>query len=583
MHYPWWYVPGLTSPMIIAVVAIFHVIVSHYAVGGGILLARENAFAIKKKENNYRAYWKKHSQFFVLLTVVYGAITGVGIWWTIGLSSPLATELLIRTFLFGWAIEWAFFVVEIVAAFAFYYYWDRLPGKDHARIGWIYALAAWISLVLITGITSFMLNSASLLAPPGSDRLESFWKAFLNMQFIPQTIARTGGALVLSTFYVYFHAAWSEKNDNVREKVVQRMRLPSLIGILLMIAAIPLWYFWLPQSSKMMLESAAALNIFLVLFFAICGAAMFLILIGPVRAPKKVSTGFAIALLLFGFAAVSTGEFIREAIRKPFIVDQLVYGNQIQTNEVEKIRKKGILASGYWTRIHMEKLQKKYPKLKIVESITAESSPIVPGRILPVQYSAPQSGAAQFREISNKDGVEPIPLGQNPVFKPASTENGSGLVPAAPPSLPKAANPTAPEKEEKPANKASSRGVLPIDNTIQQGNPSLLKISEEDRIDLGKTIFLYHCNDCHSTKHGYAAVGPLLTGRTNEEIRNLVLNLNRPGFYMPPWCGNQVEAELLTQYLASIRPEIPENILGTDKLEKKKEDPAPKESNPGTP
>jgi AGZA family xanthine/uracil permease-like MFS transporter len=35
---------------------------------------------------------------FILLTVVYGAITGVGIWWTIGLASPLATEALIHIF-----------------------------------------------------------------------------------------------------------------------------------------------------------------------------------------------------------------------------------------------------------------------------------------------------------------------------------------------------------------------------------------------------------------------------------------------------------------------------------------------------
>ncbi|MER3513556.1 MAG: hypothetical protein C4310_03465 [Chloroflexota bacterium] len=34
MHYPWWHVPFLTSPMLIALVAVLHVIMSHYAVGG---------------------------------------------------------------------------------------------------------------------------------------------------------------------------------------------------------------------------------------------------------------------------------------------------------------------------------------------------------------------------------------------------------------------------------------------------------------------------------------------------------------------------------------------------------------------
>lgn len=45
MHYPWWYVPQLTSPMLIAVIAVVHVLVSHYAVGGGLFLAIETAFA----------------------------------------------------------------------------------------------------------------------------------------------------------------------------------------------------------------------------------------------------------------------------------------------------------------------------------------------------------------------------------------------------------------------------------------------------------------------------------------------------------------------------------------------------------
>jgi cytochrome bd-type quinol oxidase subunit 1 len=109
MHYPWWYVPHLTAPMLIAVVAVVHVLVSHYAVGGGLFLAVETGHAYREGDRSYLAYLKRHARFFILLTVVFGAITGVGIWWTIGLASPLATEVLIRTFVFGWATEWVFF------------------------------------------------------------------------------------------------------------------------------------------------------------------------------------------------------------------------------------------------------------------------------------------------------------------------------------------------------------------------------------------------------------------------------------------------------------------------------------------
>jgi len=43
---------------------------------------------------------------------VVGAVTGVGIWFTIGLIAPEATSNLIHTFVWVWAIEWVFFLVE---------------------------------------------------------------------------------------------------------------------------------------------------------------------------------------------------------------------------------------------------------------------------------------------------------------------------------------------------------------------------------------------------------------------------------------------------------------------------------------
>ena len=115
MDYLWWYVPIATAPMLIAFIATVHVFVSHYAVGGGIFLAAETQWAHKQENQKYLDYLKKHAKFFVLLTVVFGAITGVGIWWTIALASPLATETLIRTFVFGWGTEWVFFVLELAA------------------------------------------------------------------------------------------------------------------------------------------------------------------------------------------------------------------------------------------------------------------------------------------------------------------------------------------------------------------------------------------------------------------------------------------------------------------------------------
>jgi len=344
MHYPWWYVPGLTAPMLIGIIAVIHVFVAHYAVGGGILIALENQFAIKTKDKAYRNYWYKHTRFFVLLTVAFGAITGVGIWWTIALASPLATEKLIRTFVFGWAIEWVFFIVEITAAFITYYFWTKLPEKTHIAIAWIYAIAAWISLVLITGITAFMLDSRGLFAHWAET--QNFWHAFFNVQFLPQMIARTGGAVLLAAMYVFLHAAWvyrNDPNDPLFEKIIRRMARPILFGIITIILGVAWSCMMLSENALLIMERSVFLNTLVGLFFGISVLVTLLVVFGPIRNPKSINFGFAVSIFVLSLTALAVMEFAREAVRKPWIVDQVVLGNQIYADEVPHRQRAGFL------------------------------------------------------------------------------------------------------------------------------------------------------------------------------------------------------------------------------------------------
>lgn len=347
MHYPWWYVPVLTSPMLIAVIAVLHVLVAHYAVGGGLFFAVETSFAYRTGNREYLDYLRRHAPFFILLTVVFGAITGVGIWWTIGLASPLATEVLIRTFVFGWATEWVFFVIELTAAFIFYYYWGRLAPRTHQIVAWIYAAAAWISLVLITGITAFMLSPGRWLESP------SFWTGFFNPQFLPQVISRTGGAILLTSLYVYLHSSLLLPVGEVRSLIVRRSTRPAFVGAVLITIGGIGWLLFLPESARLALEAAAVLTVLTTLIFALTVAVFVLLYFGPYRNPGWMTPGFAASLLLFGIAAFSTGEFIREAVRKPYVVYGVVLGNQVLEEEVPELRRNGFIQSGRWTRAYV--------------------------------------------------------------------------------------------------------------------------------------------------------------------------------------------------------------------------------------
>ena len=351
MHYPWWHVPYLTAPMLIAIISVIHILVSHYAVGGGLFLAVETTHAYRTKNVDYLAYLKRHAKFFVLLTVAFGAITGVGIWWTIGLASPLATRVLIRTFVFAWAVEYVFFIIEIVSAFIFYYYWGRLSQRIHTVIVWIYGLSAWASLVIITAITAFMLDPGQWITD------HSFWSGLLNMQSLPQIIARTGGALMLTSLYVYLHASLTIKDDKLHALIEARSTRPALLGALMISAGGILWYIFLPNSARDAIYTASVLNVFMALIFATTGIVFVLLFFGPYRNPGWIrSPGFAASLLLFGVIGFSTGEFIREAVRKPYIIYNVVLGNQLllqPVDEVKTARENGFLDSGVWTRAYV--------------------------------------------------------------------------------------------------------------------------------------------------------------------------------------------------------------------------------------
>lgn len=360
MHYPWWYVPFLTSPMLIAIVSVLHIVVSHYAVGGGLFLAVETRFAYKNGNKAYLDYLRRHAWFFIMITVVYGAITGVGIWWTIGLASPLATETLIHKFVFAWAMEYVFFILEIVSAFVYFYLWDKLTPKTHQLAVNIYAFSAWMSLFIITGITGYMLN------PGEAPASQSMWAGFFNPQLIPQVLSRTGGAFLLTTLYVFLHSSFSVKENNLRNMIEKRSAIPALWGSIFIVIGGIGWYLTLPESAKAALASASVLNVLMVLIFALTFVVFALMYFGPYKNPGWLSPGFAILFFCCGFAAITTGEYIREAVRKPYIIYNQVMGNQILADEIPGLRQIGYLEGGRWTYAWMKD---RYPQVFDGETI----------------------------------------------------------------------------------------------------------------------------------------------------------------------------------------------------------------------
>lgn len=142
MNYPVWQLDVFGGGLLVVLIAVFHVYISHFAVGGGLFLVLAERKAHRENNPHLLEYVRRHARFFLLLTMVAGSMSGVGIWFIISLLNPAATSILIHTFVFAWAAEWVFFLIEIVALFLYYYTFGRMNHRRHLLVGWIYFGAA---------------------------------------------------------------------------------------------------------------------------------------------------------------------------------------------------------------------------------------------------------------------------------------------------------------------------------------------------------------------------------------------------------------------------------------------------------
>ncbi len=342
MNYPVWEL-GMGAGVLIAVVSILHVFVSHFAVGGGLWLVVTEMKANRENDPELRAFVKKHSKFFILLTLVFGAISGVGIWTTIALISPHGTSALIHGYVWGWAMEWVFFFLEICSAIVYYYGWEKLSAKTHTTMGWIYFISAWMSMVIINGIVTYMLT------PGGWLENHEFWTGFFNPTYWPSLFIRTFGAFAIAGSFTLLTAAQLDRTT-FRWKVTRWNAVWVVIG---MVGAIlsAMWYgkvtgaVW--ADTEALLGAIPILPLVLWLFKVFLIVTLVLSL-WPLLLPKAWNRfGFAL-LLVAGWLAMGAGEWSREAGRKPFTIYGYLYSSGMLVTEEPAFEANGMVAGTKW-------------------------------------------------------------------------------------------------------------------------------------------------------------------------------------------------------------------------------------------
>lgn len=344
MNYPIWQLDSFGGGLWIILIAVFHVYISHFAVGGGLFLVLAERKAERDGSGAMLDYVRGHAKFFLLLTMVAGSITGVGIWFIIALLNPAATSLLIHTFVFAWAMEWVFFLLEIVALFLYAYTFGRMKGGRHRLLGWIYFGSAWMSLFLINGIIDFMLTPGTW---PQDGR---FWSGFFNPSFWPSLAFRSFLSLIIAGLFGLVTATWL-KEAGLRTSMVRFCSRWLLLPFLFFVASAWWYRMALPaELQAMVFQRMPSMQPF---FDGLLIGSPILVVAGLLlilRLPAGVSRVLALVLLLIGQLYIGCFEFIREGARRPYIIRDVMYSTSIAKKDMERVQEQGILSLAQWVK-----------------------------------------------------------------------------------------------------------------------------------------------------------------------------------------------------------------------------------------
>ncbi len=340
MNYPVWDVPILGSGLVVAIIAVIHVLISHLAIGGGAFLFVAEIWSNRQPDGEkIRAWLRKYATYFLVYTTVFGAITGVGIWFAIQLANPEATSLLIHQFVFAWAIEWVMFLGELTVLYLYYYGWKTNSRGMQVFLAGAYFVIAWMSLFVINGILTFMLT-------PGEWTLGSadIFAGFFNPGYLPALFIRTLVMFLLGGLFGIIVGTKVIDDDSLKERVIGfsvKWVLPAAL-----LVPILMWWFWttLPESTvKLATGGVVGLaggkmeiitrHLWLTLTACTC------ILLGTLSIalrPKATTFYGAVAMFLIAQFGMMGGEFFREMARKPYVVYGVLYSNSLWKADAEK-------------------------------------------------------------------------------------------------------------------------------------------------------------------------------------------------------------------------------------------------------
>ncbi len=356
MDLPVFHLDFLNNRMLIAIIAVLHVVVNHgMAVGGMPLVAYLERRGVRRGDPRWDGLALRLLTVFFIITTTVGALTGVGIWLSASLVNPYAIGSLIRVFFWTWFTEWLVFVTEVVLILFYYLTWTKWTGdrkRAHVKLGLGLSIASWVTMALIVSILSFMMD-------PGSwhgDR--TLLSGMFNPLYLPQLAFRTPLAMVMAGTFALPVLLWTtERGTALRSEAVQAVSRWTLAWI----APCLLGGWWyahsVPDAMRANLPVALLTQALegwaTTALWALGGACLAIALVmlwGALRPARLHRWGY-IAPSLLAIALLGTFERVREFVRKPYAIAGYLYSNGFREDDYPLLQRDGLLAHATYTTV----------------------------------------------------------------------------------------------------------------------------------------------------------------------------------------------------------------------------------------
>ncbi|MCW3807780.1 c-type cytochrome [Plebeiibacterium marinum] len=362
MDFPLFHLDFMGNRMLVAVIAIIHVLINHAIAVGFVpivTLLEYLGYKSGETEPEKGAYWDKFSYklLFVafVITTTVGALTGVGIWFAAALVNPASIASLIRVFYMAWFTEWLIFVTEVVLIMLYFLSWKRLSktreGKrKHIIFGASLAIFSWLTMAIIVAILGFMMDPGNWLNDG------DFWSGVLNPIYMPQLVFRTGVSMMMGGMFALFLSSFFLKKDNpVKVPATRTMTLYTLFWTPIAALGAFIYYIKIPDYMVGNLPVALGTQQFQEwygsLIYVVAGAVAVAVLVclGLLWKPRKFPKGWLWIPLILLFGFLGTFERLREFIRKPYVIADYMYANGLLKEDYALFKRDGVLPHSSYT------------------------------------------------------------------------------------------------------------------------------------------------------------------------------------------------------------------------------------------